>query len=198
MSVADPPLWVAARVASTHVEGPHRRAAIWVAGCQIRCPGCCNPDMFERSSGEPMSADTIVDGAAANVEGLTVLGGEPLEQIPALTIVAARAQHRGLGVVVFSGMTMAQARRKAGFAALWSAVDSMVLGPFVAGRPEPAAGRATIGSSNQRLIHRTPRYADPALWHRRRGAEAHVDRRGEITLIGDPRLVAGVRRRLRA
>lgn len=27
----------------TEVEGPGRRAALWVQGCLKRCPSCCNP-----------------------------------------------------------------------------------------------------------------------------------------------------------
>ena len=31
----------------TESEGPGRRLAIWVQGCERRCPGCCNLDMQE-------------------------------------------------------------------------------------------------------------------------------------------------------
>ena len=39
-------LLVADIVAETVVEGPGKRLAIWVQGCEIRCPGCCNPRFF--------------------------------------------------------------------------------------------------------------------------------------------------------
>ena len=31
----------------TESEGPGKRTAVWVQGCQRRCPGCCNPHMQE-------------------------------------------------------------------------------------------------------------------------------------------------------
>ena len=32
---------------STESEGPGKRLALWVQGCERRCPGCCNPNMQE-------------------------------------------------------------------------------------------------------------------------------------------------------
>jgi len=193
-----PQLRVGATVARTRVEGPHLRAAIWVAGCTIRCPGCCNPEWFDAAAGPPRDVDGLVAAIDPRVEGLTVLGGEPLEQLQAVTALAHGAAERGLGVVVATGFTERQAWTRPGFARLWAAIDTLIAGPYVARRREPTAGRKLIGSSNQRLLHRTERYADPELWLGERGAEAQLDAMGRVTLVGDPTLVARVRRRLPA
>lgn len=60
------------------------RTSIWVTGCKFHCKDCFNKDLWEFSAGKPF------DKAAENelfsllsdphCKGLSVLGGEPLEQ----------------------------------------------------------------------------------------------------------------------
>ncbi|HET8646986.1 MAG TPA: 4Fe-4S cluster-binding domain-containing protein, partial [Vicinamibacteria bacterium] len=81
---------VAARVPVTEVEGPGARFALWVQGCSIRCPGCCNPHLFP-ARGEVVSVDALVAEVKAvrgRIEGLTLLGGEPFDQPAPLAVLA--------------------------------------------------------------------------------------------------------------
>src|SRR5438045_6264524 len=76
-------LRVAQIVPSTEAEGPGRRFALWFQGCPLRCPGCCNPEMLPFEGGQSLRpADVVrqVEAAARSdgVEGITLLGGEPL------------------------------------------------------------------------------------------------------------------------
>lgn len=186
-------------------EGPHERFAIWVQGCTLRCPGCCNPELFERGRGRVLAVDELVEQVLAaarvqSIEGLTILGGEPLEQVPALIELCARVQQAGLGVIVFTGLELAAAQQRPGFAALWPWIDTLVDGPFVAREPEPAptlGGRRFIGSRNQGLHHRSDRYADPALWT---GSEASIELRispdGRTSVHGSPSLARALVRQL--
>lgn len=195
---------VAHRVPCTHAEGPGRRFALWLSGCSLRCPGCCNPDLFDARAGSPTPVAGLVreiDTARAelDVEGITVLGGEPLEQLPALTSLCTQVAARGLSVLVFTGYTLGQARRRPGFARLWGSVDTLVDGRFDAKAPEPppdAGGRRWLGSSNQCLHHRTSRYADPAVWRGQNHAELRVSPDGDVSVHGFPtharRLVAAL------
>ena len=75
-------LRVATIVDDTEAEGPGRRFALWVQGCAIRCPGCCNPEMFAHDRGTPMTVDDVLArlARARGVEGVTFLGGEPFAQ----------------------------------------------------------------------------------------------------------------------
>src|SRR5271157_3475727 len=75
-------LQVAQIVPCTEAEGPGRRFALWFQGCPLRCPGCCNPEMLPFAGGQTLTlADVLaqLDAVTASaVEGITLLGGEPL------------------------------------------------------------------------------------------------------------------------
>lgn len=191
---AGPVLELAARVPVTTSEGPGRRFALWVQGCTLRCPGCCNPRMLAHGRGTRVTVASLLrelDEARVRhgLEGVTLLGGEPLEQLPAVTALCEGAARRGLGVLVFTGYRLEEARARPGFAALWPHVDTLVDGRYDAGRPEPRpedGGRRFIGSRNQTLHHRSDRYRDPALWHGPPRVEVHLDDDGGFSLHGEP------------
>src|SRR5215470_9694520 len=108
-------LRVAQIVPCTEAEGPGCRFALWFQGCPLRCPSCCNPEMLPFSGGRAMSlADVVTQVAeAANqqgVEGITLLGGEPLAHARAAAPLARRVRDLGLSVMVFSGYTLDEAR----------------------------------------------------------------------------------------
>jgi anaerobic ribonucleoside-triphosphate reductase activating protein len=179
-------LRVAATVPCTTAEGPHRRFAIWVRGCSLRCAGCCNPELFD-PGGEAVGVDALGLRAARDahgLEGITVLGGEPLEQTGGVTDLAEHARALGLGVIVFTGYTRAEAEARSGFARLWSTLDTLVDGRFEAASRDRV--RRFVGSTNQRLHHRTDRYADPGLWHGGKRLEIHVGVGDLLHAHGDP------------
>lgn len=201
-------LELSAVVPITTAEGPGPRFAVWVQGCSLGCPGCCNPGMHGPGGGHHVRVDALLaqlDRAVAShgIEGITVLGGEPLQQLPAVASLCAGATRRGLGVIVFTGYRLEEARERPGFASLWSHVDTLVDGRYDARRPEPAprggtaGGRRFIGSTNQRLCHRTDRYRDPARWQGPRGVEVHVGPDGRLHAHGEPGAVRDLLRALR-
>src|SRR5438309_11417506 len=106
----DPLLQVAQIVPCTEAEGPGKRFALWFQGCPLRCPGCCNPEMLPFDGGHAVSLTDIVrqvEGAARQhgVEGITLLGGEPLAHAAGASRLARAVRERGLSVMVFTGYT---------------------------------------------------------------------------------------------
>jgi anaerobic ribonucleoside-triphosphate reductase activating protein len=157
-----PPIRVAAVVDVTEAEGPGARFAVWVQGCAIRCPGCCNPHMLDPLAGTPLDAGELLarlDRARDRVEGVTLLGGEPFEQAAALAQFARGVRERGLSVVVFTGHLLEELRagRPAGSPELLDQVDLLVDGPYQADLPERT--RRWSGSANQRFHLLTGRYS---------------------------------------
>lgn len=153
---------VAARVRSTEAEGPGKRYALWVQGCPLRCPGCCNPHMlaFETACLTPVERIAAEVLETPDIEGVTFLGGEPFSQAAALARLARRCRAEGLSVMVFSGFTLERLRRgdDQGWAELLDATDLLIDGPYLQERHTTA--RRWIGSDNQRVHFLTERYTE--------------------------------------
>jgi len=195
-------LRVATIVDDTEAEGPGRRFALWVQGCSLRCPGCCNPEMFTARGGTELAVAAILDRlAGSGVEGISVLGGEPFEQAAGVAELARAVRARGLTVMVYSGYTLAELRERAArdpaVDALLAETDLLVDGRFDRTRPEPAppAGRRWIGSTNQVVHYLTPAYTpdDPRM-HAANTVEIHW-RDGKLVVNGWPAGAAGLVRR---
>jgi anaerobic ribonucleoside-triphosphate reductase activating protein len=150
---------VGVEIADTEAEGPGRRYAIWVQGCPMRCPGCCNPELLRFGQGTPTRVDALLErvGEAhrrSPLAGLSLLGGEPFAQALPLAVLAERVRAIGLGVMVYSGFTLAELEQQIaddepGVARLLAACDLLVDGRYE--RDQPDNTRRWIGSTNQRL-----------------------------------------------
>src|SRR5688572_14835363 len=184
-------LQVAQIVPRTEAEGPGRRYALWFQGCPLRCPGCCNPEMLPFSGGTPRAvADVLAEVEVARdldgVEGVTLLGGEPLAHAAGAAALARGARALGLSVMVFSGYTLEEARALSDpdVADLLALTDILVDGPYV--RELPDTARRWIGSANQRIHFLTDRYrADDPCWRQKNTLEIRVER-GSVSLNGFP------------
>src|SRR5207249_5294281 len=94
-------LQVAQVVPVTEAEGPGRRFALWFQGCPLRCPGCCNPEMLPFEGGTVRPVDEVLDEVRLArdrdaIEGITLLGGEPLAHAAGAAALARGARALGL------------------------------------------------------------------------------------------------------
>lgn len=182
-------LSVAQIVASTEAEGPGRRFALWFQGCPLRCPGCCNPEMLPFSGGTPMTVREVLHQLdavhAESVEGITLLGGEPLAHASGAVILARQARARGLSTMVFSGFTLEEACAMSDPAVveLIGLTDILVDGPYV--RELPDTTRRWIGSTNQRIHFLTDRYRFDSAWEKPNTLEIRLEQ-GQLTVNGFP------------
>jgi anaerobic ribonucleoside-triphosphate reductase activating protein len=190
-------LRVGGRVSLTRAEGPGARYALWLQGCSIRCPGCCNPQLFDPSGGRTVPVRAIVGEVAAlrpQIEGVTVLGGEPFDQAEGLLALARGLRARGLSVIVFSGFTLEElrARRDRTIARILATIDVLVDGRYEAALPERE--RLWVGSANQRFHYLSGRYS-PAIERPAPGAplrtvEVRIGPDGRLSANGWPALAA--------
>ncbi len=184
-------LRVAQVVPVTEAEGPGVRFALWFQGCPLRCPGCCNPEMLPFEGGTATTAGAIlaqVEDVALNhgVEGITLLGGEPLAHAAGAVVLARALRERGLTVMLFTGHVLEEARAmpEPAVGELLGLTDILVDGPYV--RELPDTSRRWIGSTNQRIHFLSDRYAaDDPRWQMRNTLEVRLRGR-ELTVNGFP------------
>ena len=72
-------------------NGPGVRVSLFVSGCTHRCPGCFNAEAWDFSYGAPFTEETQEELLKAlspdYIEGLTLLGGEPMEPVNQETLL---------------------------------------------------------------------------------------------------------------
>lgn len=64
-------------------NGPGVRVSLFCSGCTLHCPGCFNEESWDFGAGRPFTDETLATLLKALeedfVEGLSLLGGDPLE-----------------------------------------------------------------------------------------------------------------------
>jgi anaerobic ribonucleoside-triphosphate reductase activating protein len=143
----------------SRANGPGVRAVLWVQGCTLACPGCFNPDTHAWTEGEQVPVTALLQrmvALSASIEGLTISGGEPLQQRRALLALLRRVrQETPLSVVLFTGYTWAEVQRMPDAEALLSYVDILITGRYDASQ---RLARDLCGSANKTVHVLTERY----------------------------------------
>ena len=161
-------------------DGPGVRTTIFVSGCTHHCPGCFQPETWDFAFGEEYTQeveDKIIESLAPDyVDGLTLLGGEPMEksnQRALLPLVKrVKALYPSKDIWCYTGYTLetdllreSRARCEVTDEFL-SFIDVLVDGEFM-----EAMRDLTLlfrGSRNQRLIDlkETLKKGETVLWER--------------------------------
>ncbi|ASS87228.1 MULTISPECIES: 4Fe-4S single cluster domain-containing protein [Geobacillus] len=147
----------------TTVEGPGKRACLWVQGCSIRCKGCAVPWTWDKNKGEEKTVQELFieiekSKRENGIEGVTFLGGEPFDQALPLAKLASMVKEIGLTVMTFTGYLyedIVSSNNKEQIELL-KVTDLLIDGPFV--KEKIDLSRPWIGSSNQRYHFLTSRY----------------------------------------
>ena len=171
----------------SRANGPGARVVIWVQGCSLGCPGCFNPEMQSVAGGESVSADDLFERVVAvgsGVEGISVSGGEPLQQWRPLLAFLERVQRETqLSVLMFTGYTWEEIQCMPGAEAMLASVDVLIAGRY---EKSLRAGDGLRSSENQTVHVLTGRYSERDL-RSVPPAEVIVTAEGEILVSGvDP------------
>ena len=144
----------------TEVEGPGKRACIWVQGCSIHCAGCAVPETWPINGGFSISVEDIANKilCGPKIEGVTFVGGEPFDQAGALAYLGYILKDSGLSIITFTGLTYENIIRNPniGYTDLLKVTDILIDGPFC--KEQIDFTRPWVGSSNQRYHFLTERY----------------------------------------
>ena len=136
-------------------NGPGVRVSLFVSGCRNHCEGCFQPQTWDFGYGKPFTAETqdeIIGMLAPDyINGLTVLGGEPMEpENQSALLPFLKRLHIFLpdkDVWLYTGYRL----ESVSSSPLLPFVDVVVDGPFI--EAEKDISLAFRGSRNQRIIH---------------------------------------------
>ena len=134
-------------------NGPGIRTSVFVTGCPLKCPGCFNKEYQDELSGKEWTKDqedlVIKYLKIEHVNGLSILGGEPLVQDENLLNLLKRAKKEvGKDIWLWSGFCYEQLNLKQ--LEVLNYVDVLVDGPFIQEKKD--LNLKYCGSSNQRVI----------------------------------------------
>lgn len=141
-------------------NGPGIRVSLFVSGCNHHCKGCFNSEAWDFNYGNSFTNDTIEEIITAldksYIEGLSLLGGEPLEEVnqPSVLelILEVKAKLPNKTIWLYSGFTYEEINnmKTTEIKNILQNIDVLVDGKFIIDLYDPAL--FFRGSSNQRII----------------------------------------------
>lgn len=138
--------------------GPGKRLVIWTKGCSKNCPGCISPEMAVVGNARPYDVERIFCIVknicdTEKIDGVTVSGGDPFEQLDELLDLAERLRTLVDDVLVYTGYeweSFKQSLSEDTINRIESNISVLIDGPYIEEKNIP--GLALRGSENQRLI----------------------------------------------
>ena len=89
-------------VENEHLYGPGKRLLLFTQGCSLRCKGCTNQHLWEFGKGIDVTIEEILN-QCTDLDGLTLHGGEPLDQANVLVELIKKLKQQEKTVILFTG-----------------------------------------------------------------------------------------------
>ncbi len=185
---------IATYIPRSMILGPGERFVIWVQGCGLGCKGCWNLEM------QPFKIKTLIPTvdlfdliiSESELEGITLLGGEPLHQSKEILSLVKKIKSRGLTVMLYTGYELGEIKDPDAIELVKSS-DIVIPGRFISEK------RNTLlkwrGSSNQKVIFNNNKYEKMySMLDEENEVEVHINKNGDIHILGYPsiELIEGV------
>jgi anaerobic ribonucleoside-triphosphate reductase activating protein len=136
----------------TFANGPGARCCLWLQGCSLNCSGCFNPETHETTKENGYEIEEVFTwiSHAQGIQGLTISGGEPLQQPDGLIMLLEQIRAKtDLSVIVFTGFSHEELASMPCFSQLKTLVDVLIVGRYV----EDAHVGVTFGGCANKSIH---------------------------------------------
>lgn len=152
-------LRINSRLSRSRANGPGLRAVIWFQGCSLGCPRCFNKGLNNPNEGIDIETDELFQWLVSlkGISGITLSGGEPTEQIPALLPFLEKVRNKTrFSMLLFSGRYLGQILSLAGGERLISLLDVLIDGAYNHRQANPPG--IWPSSANQKIHFLTSRY----------------------------------------
>jgi anaerobic ribonucleoside-triphosphate reductase activating protein len=170
----------------SEIYGPNKRFVIWTQGCNLNCKGCWNKDTWsfkENILYSPTDLLNLILKYKNDIEGITILGGEPLLQKgDLLEFVNLIKEKTDLTIMLYTGF------EKSEFTTLdkeiISEIDILIAGRYIDEK------RNTFltwrGSENQKIEFITNKYNKNDIPQASNMVEININPDGSMKLMGYP------------
>ena len=95
--------------------GPGERLVIWTVGCSKHCEKCANPELWRQTQSKDVEVAQLIHHlkkslGESKIDGVTITGGDPLEQIAELNKLLPLLKEITDDILVFTGFTIGEAK----------------------------------------------------------------------------------------
>jgi anaerobic ribonucleoside-triphosphate reductase activating protein len=164
------------------VNGPGLRFVLWTQGCSKGCKNCFNPETwsFEKyKSLTPLEIFRLIKNS--NVSGVTITGGDPLEQPEELLelLILLEGLNLSNGIILFSGYTIDEINKDFLLRKSLNYIDVLIDGRF---EKDQRISSSLRGSENQNIIYFSSKIKEEEL---------NIDQEVEVGILDNEMYVTG-------
>ena len=139
--------------------GPGERLVIWTIGCSKKCFNCANPELWENNPDKNINVTELVELIRQyinknKIDGITITGGEPLDQIEELNELLLLIREIADDILVFTGYSIEEAIARIPehkWEILKNHVSVLIDGPYINKLNDN--NHSLLGSTNQNIIY---------------------------------------------
>lgn len=141
-------MYIARILYPVEVLGPGKRIGIWFCGCDHKCKGCSNPELWEMQEKYNITIENIMKlihriADEKDVDGFTITGGDPMLQYDDLTALITELKQINSDILVYTGYTVEELKGKS-----LNGISVLIDGRYVEELNDNSLLR---GSSNQKI-----------------------------------------------
>ena len=170
----------------SEIYGPGKRFVIWTQGCNLACKGCWNMETWSFKENLLFSSSKLLNlilNYKDDIEGITILGGEPLLQKESLfDFIKLVKKETDLSIMLYTGFEKDQFTfldKK-----IISKIDILIAGRYI--KEKRDIFLTWRGSSNQKIEFITDKYNKNDIPQECNMIEIDINSDGSIKLIGYP------------
>ena len=172
---------------SSSIYGFGNSFVIWTQGCKLKCKGCWNESMHDFNGGIEISIKDLIQQIKDsilkyNVDNVTILGGEPLEQLEELLLLMSNIKKLNIGIILYTGYEKKEIEASDKIKIIDYA-DILISGRYI--EEQRNINNHLYGSENQLMEFLTDRYKKEDIINGTY-VEINIDENGSINMYGYP------------
>lgn len=172
---------------SSSIYGFGNSFVIWTQGCKLKCKGCWNEDMHDFNGGFEAAIEYLIEQikdavSKYAVDNVTILGGEPLEQLEELLLLMKNIKSLNIGIILYTGYEKKEIESSDKIK-IMEYPDILISGRYI--EEKRNINNHLYGSENQLMEFLTDRYKKEDIINGTY-VEIDIDSNGSMSMYGYP------------